>query len=30
LNATANDTAPVGHYKKLYSDDIVKILNYAR
>ena len=29
LRATKNDTAPVGHYKKLYSNDIVKILELA-
>lgn len=29
LNATNNDEDPVGHYKPLYSDDIVQILKYA-
>ncbi|MDF7682706.1 iron-containing alcohol dehydrogenase [Lactobacillus sp. ESL0679] len=29
LHATHDDKVPVGHYKKLYSDDIVKILNIA-
>lgn len=29
LSATNNDQDPVGHYKPLYSDDIVKILNIA-
>ncbi|RND87013.1 NADH-dependent butanol dehydrogenase A [Lacticaseibacillus paracasei] len=30
LRATKDDKAPVGHYKKLYSDDIVKILKLAQ
>lgn len=29
LNATNNDKNPIGHYKPLYSDDIVQILKYA-
>ncbi|WP_294837202.1 iron-containing alcohol dehydrogenase [uncultured Lactobacillus sp.] len=29
LNATQNDTTPVGHFKKLSSDDIVKIYEFA-
>ena len=29
LNATQNDSNPIGHYKKLTSDDIVQIYKYA-